>query len=148
MKLILTAKVEGLGAEGDIVEVADGYGRNYLLPRNLAAKATSGTLKHATKIKEIREESARKARLEAEAIASSLVGSRVVIAAQSGDEGKLFGSIGASDVIEGVKKFPGVELERKAVILERPIKDIGLHEVPVKLHPEVEFTLTLDVIPA
>ncbi len=148
MKLILTAKVEGLGAEGDIVEVADGYGRNYLLPRNLAAKATSGTLKHATKIKEIREESARKARLEAEAIASSLVGSRVVIAAQSGDEGKLFGSIGASDVIEGVKKFTGVELERKAVILERPIKDIGLHEVPVKLHPEVEFTLTLDVIPA
>lgn len=148
MKLILTAEVEGLGAEGDIVDVADGYGRNYLLPRNLAAKATSGTLKHATKVKEIREESARKARLEAEAIASSLVGSRVVIAAQSGDEGKLFGSIGASDVIEGVKKFTGVELERKAVILERPIKDIGLHEVPVKLHPEVEFTLTLDVIPA
>ncbi len=148
MKLILTSTVEGLGTEGDIVEVADGYGRNYLLPRNLAARATAGTLKHATKIKEVREESARKARLEAEAIASTLVGSRVVIAAQSGDEGKLFGSIGASDVIEGVKKFTGVELERKAVILERPIKDIGLHEVPVKLHPEVEFTLTLDVIPA
>ena len=148
MKLILTSKIDGLGAEGDIVDVADGYGRNYLLPRNLAVKATGGALKHATAVKEIRAEATRKARLEAEAIATSLVGSRVVIAAQSGDEGKLFGSIGTSDVIEGVKKFTGVELDRKAVILERPIKDIGLHEVPVKLHPEVQFTLTLDVIPA
>lgn len=148
MRLVLTSQVDGLGAEGDIVDVADGYGRNYLLPRNLATKATGGALRHAVAVKDSREESARKARAEAESIASSLVGSRVVVAAQAGDEGKLFGSIGAQDIIEGVKKFTGVELDRKSVVLERPIKDIGLHEVPVKLHPEVEFTLTLDVIPA
>ena len=148
MKLILTSKIDGLGAEGDIVEVSDGYGRNFLLPRNLAIKANDGALKHAQKLKEGRDEAARKARDEAEAIASNLVGSRVVIAAHSGDEGKLFGSIGTTEIAEGVAKFTGVELERRAIKLDKPIKDIGLHEVPVRLHPEVEFTLTLDVIPA
>ncbi|MDH3306347.1 MAG: 50S ribosomal protein L9 [Acidimicrobiia bacterium] len=148
MKLILTSPVDGLGSEGDIVDVADGYGRNYLLPRNLAVKATGGALKHALAVKVNREESLRKGREEAEAIAKQLVGTRVVIAAQAGDEGKLFGSIGTSDVIEGVQRFAGVALERKAVSLEKPIKSIGLHEVPIKLHPDVEFTLTLDVIPA
>ncbi len=148
MKLILTSSVEGLGTEGDIVDVADGYGRNYLLPRNLAIKATSGALKHANALKEAREEAARKARAEAEAIASNLTGSRVVIAAQAGDEGKLFGSIGAGDIAEGVMRFTGVELDRKAIMLERPIKDIGLHEVPVRLHADVQFSLTLDIIPA
>lgn len=148
MKLILTAPVEGLGSEGDIVDVADGYGRNFLLPRNLAIKATGGALKHATALKDAREESARKARLEAETIASGLVGTRIVIGAQSGDEGKLFGSIGVTDIVEGVKKFAGVDLDRGAVKLDKPIKAIGLHEVPIKLHRDVQFTLTLDVIPA
>ena len=148
MKLILTAEVDGVGVEGDIVDVADGYGRNYLLPRNLAIKATGGALKHALALKEGREEASRKARLEAETIATSLVGTRIVIGAQAGDEGKLFGSIGISDVVEGVQKFTGVELGKGTVKLERPIKTIGLHEVPVKLHRDVEFTLTLDVIPA
>lgn len=148
MQLILTSKVEGLGSEGDVVDVADGYGRNFLLPRNLAIKATKGALTHAQELKEGRDEASRKARLEAEAIASNLVSSRVVIAASSGDEGKLFGSIGTSDIAEGVLKFTGVELDRKTIQLEKPIKDIGLHEVSVKLHPDVQFTLTLDVIPA
>ena len=84
MQLILTSKVEGLGSEGDIVDVSDGYGRNFLLPRHLAIKATKGALTHATSLKEGREEASRKARLEAEAIASNLVSSRVVIAASSG----------------------------------------------------------------
>lgn len=148
MKLILTSPVETLGAEGDIVDVADGYARNYLLPKNLAIKATTGALKHAEALRDSRVESAKKARVEAEAIAANLVSSRVVIAAQAGDEGKLFGSIGAGDIAEGVAKFTGVQLDRRAINLERPIKDIGLHEVPIKLHADVEFTLTLDVIPA
>lgn len=148
MKLILTSPVDDLGTEGDIVEVADGYARNYLLPRNLAIKATSGALKHAEALKESRLEAAKKAREEAEAIAANLVSSRVVIAAQAGDEGKLFGSIGAADIAEGVSKFTGVILDRKTIQLERPIKDIGLHEIPVKLHADVQFTLTLDIIPA
>jgi len=148
MQLILTSKVEGLGSEGDVVDVSDGYGRNFLLPRHLAIKATKGALTHATALKEGRDEASRKARAEAEAIASNLVSSRVVIAASSGDEGKLFGSIGTSDIADGVQKFTGVELDRKTIQLEKPIKDIGLHEVIVKLHPDVQFTLTLDVIPA
>lgn len=148
MKLILTAEVDGLGTEGDIVEVAEGYGRNYLLPRHLAIKASAGALKHATALKDAREESSRKARQDAEIIASSLVGTRIVIGAQAGDEGKLFGSIGTADIVEGVQKFAGVELDRMAIKLEKPIKSIGLHEVPIKLHRDVQFTLTLDVIPA
>lgn len=148
MKLILTSPVDALGSEGDIVDVADGYARNYLLPKNLAIKATAGALKHAEALRDSRLESAKKAREEAEAIAANLVSSRVVIAAQAGDEGKLFGSIGAGDIAEGVAKFTGVELDRRSINLERPIKDIGLHEVPIKLHADVEFTLTLDVIPA
>ncbi len=148
MKLILIAPVEGLGAEGEIVDVADGYGRNYLLPRNLAVKATGGALKHALAVKATREEAVRRAREEAEVVAKQLVGSRIVIAAQAGDEGKLFGSIGSSDVVDGVEKFTGVKLDRKNLQLEKPIKSIGLHEVPVKLHADVEFVLTIDVIPA
>lgn len=148
MKLILIAPVEGLGAEGEIVDVADGYGRNYLLPRNLAVKATGGALKHALAVKATREEAVRKAREEAEVVAKQLVGSRVVIAAQAGDEGKLFGSIGSGDVVDGVEKFTGVKLDRRNLQLEKPIKSIGLHEVPVKLHADVEFVLTIDVIPA
>lgn len=148
MKLILTASVDALGVEGDIVDVADGYARNYLLPRNMAIRATDGALKHAEALRDSRLEAAKKAREEAEAIAANLVSSRVVIAAQAGDEGKLFGSIGASDIAEGVAKFTGVELDRRSIHLERPIKDIGLHEIPIKLHADVEFTLTLDVIPA
>lgn len=148
MRLILTAEVAGLGTEGDIVDVADGYGRNYLLPRNLAIKASGGALKHATALKEARDESSRKAHQEAEAIATSLVGTRIVIGAQAGDEGKLFGSIGVNDIVEGVLKFAGVSLDRNAINLEKPIKSIGLHEVPIKLHRDVQFVLTLDVIPA
>ena len=148
MQLILTSKVQGLGGEGDIVNVADGYGRNFLLPRNLAIEATKGAIAHAQALKERRDGASREARLEAEEIASNLVLSRVVIAAFSGDEGKLFGSIGTSDIVDGVLKFTGVELDRKSIMLEKPIKDIGLYEVSVKLHSDVQFTLTLDVIPA
>jgi large subunit ribosomal protein L9 len=148
MQLILTYKVQGLGEKGDIVNVADGYGRNFLLPRNLAIETTKGAIAHAQALKERRDVAGREARLEAEKIASNLVSSRVVIAASSGDEGKLFGSIGTSDIVNGVLKFTGVELDRKSIMLEKPIKDIGLHEVNVKLHSDVQFTLTLDVIPA
>ncbi len=147
MKLILIKDVEGLGHQGDIVDVSDGYGRNYLLPRHLAVKATPGALKDAEAMQRARREAERKAFEEAEAIAKSLVGTRIVIAARAGDEGKLFGSIGMSDIIDGVAKFTGVELDRKTVKLDEPIKTIGLHEVRVKLHPDVEFPLSIDVIP-
>lgn len=148
MKLILTEAVAGLGKEGDIVTVRKGYGRNYLLPKQKALKATTGAIAHAEKIVEARLASEKKAKTAAEGIAKSLVGTRVVIAAQTGDDGRLFGSVGVSDVIEGVQKFTGVELDRGTVQMDGPIKSIGLHEVKVKLHSAVEFALTIDVIPA
>jgi large subunit ribosomal protein L9 len=148
MKLILTADVNHLGKRGDVVDVADGYARNFLLPRSYAVKATSGALEQAEAVREARIEAERKAKEEAETIATQLVGSRVVIAAQAGDEGQLYGSVGVGDVVEGIKRFTGIELTRSQVELEEPIKAIGLHEIQIKAHPEVEFPLTLDVIPA
>lgn len=148
MKLILTSDVEDLGKKGEVVDVADGYARNFLLPKKKAVKATEGAIRTAEALRRAREEAERQAKEEAERIATQLVGTRVVIAAQAGDEGKLYGSVGVADIVEGIKKFTGVELDRKAIHLENPIREIGLHDVQVVLHPEVQFPITLDVIPA
>jgi large subunit ribosomal protein L9 len=148
MKLILISDVQELGKRGDVVDVAEGYARNYLLPRKKAVKANEGALAQAEAVREARIEAERKAQDEAERLATQLVGSRVVIAAQAGDEGQLYGSIAVADVVEGVRRFTGIELDRAVVEIPMPIKAIGLHEIHIKLHPEVEFPLTLDVIPA
>jgi large subunit ribosomal protein L9 len=148
MKLILTSDVEPLGKRGDVVDVAEGYARNFLLPRKKAVKANEGALAQAEAVREARIESERKAKEDAERLATQLVGSRVVIAAQAGDEGQLYGSISPADVVEGVKRFTGIELDRSTLEITKPIKAIGLHEINIKLHPDVEFPLTLDVIPA
>lgn len=148
MKLILISDVSELGKKGDVVDVSDGYARNFLLPRNKAIKATEGAIRTAEDLRRARDESERVAREQAERVATQLVGTRVVLAAQTGDEGKLYGSIGVADVVEGILRFTGVEIDRKAIVLTNPIRAIGLHEVQVKLHPEVEFPITLDVIPA
>ena len=147
-KLILTQDVTDLGTKGEIVEVADGYARNYLVPRSLAVKATRGAVKQAEGMRLARQEVVRKARADADALAQSLVGARVVVAARSGDEGKLFGSIGVADISEAIKKFTGVEVERSMIKVDEPIKEIGLHEITVQPHTEVQFSVTLDVIPA
>jgi len=147
MKLILTSDVDALGHRGDVVDVSKGYARNYLLPRNLAIEANEGALGQAERIRDARIEAETRAREEAENIATQLVGSRVVIAARAGDEGQLYGSVGLTDVVEGIKRFTGVELDRDQVELPQPVKSIGLHEIQIKLHPEIEFPLTLDVIP-
>jgi len=148
MKLILTADVDPLGRRGDVVDVADGYARNYLLPRQKAIKANEGALRQAEAVREARLEAERRAKEEAENIATQLVGSRIVLAAQAGDEGQLYGSVGTADIVEGIKRFTGVELKKEQVELAAPIKAIGLHEIHVKAHEEVEFPLTVDIIPA
>lgn len=148
MKLILISDVTDLGRRGDVVDVAEGYARNFLLPRQKAVRANEGAMAHAEKVRDARVESERRARDQAEALATQLVGTRVVLAAQAGDEGKLYGSISVQDVIEGIRRFTGLELDRSTVVLDNPIKAIGLHEIQIKLHPEIEFPLTLDVIPA
>ncbi|HEX6946017.1 MAG TPA: 50S ribosomal protein L9 [Acidimicrobiia bacterium] len=148
MKLILTQDVEPLGKKGDVVDVAKGYARNYLLPRRYAIEANPGALESAERIRQARIEAEERAREAAEGVAQQLAGTRVVIAAHAGDEGQLYGSVSVADVIEGINRFTGVQLERNQVEVEKPIKEIGLHEITIKLHPEVEFPITLDVIPA
>ena len=148
MRLLLIGDVEGLGRKGDVVEVADGYGRNFLLPKKLATQANPGSVRNAERMRQAREEADRHAMEEAEDLARVLSGTHIVIAARTGDEGRLFGSIGPTDVVEGVRKFTGIELDRKRVLLDEPIRSIGLHGARVRLHPEVEVMLVLDVIPA
>ena len=148
MKVILTKDVEDLGNKGQVVNVADGYARNYLVPRSLAVKATDGALRQAEAMRVAREEALIAARHEAEGYAQSLTGTRVVVAARAGDEGKLFGSIGDGDIGAAITKFTGITVDRKIVVIDAPIREIGLHEVMLRPHPEVEFAVTLDVIPA
>ena len=148
MKVILTKDVADLGNKGEVITVADGYARNYLVPRSLAVKATDGALRQAEAMRIAREEALIAARQEAEGYAQSLTGTRVVVAARASDEGNLFGSIGEGDIAAAITKFTGITVDRKIVEIEAPIREIGLHEVMLRPHPEVEFAVTLDVIPA
>jgi large subunit ribosomal protein L9 len=148
MRIILIKDVPGLGHKGEVVNVADGYARNYLMPRSLGVKATRGAMKQAEALQRSREEMVLKAMNEAEIITQALAGQRVVVAARSADEGKLFGSIGVRDIAEAIEKFTGVAVDHESIDLAAPIKEIGLHEITVRPHPEVEALLTLDVIPA
>ncbi len=148
MDVILLKDVAELGGKGDIVDVSNGYARNYLLPKKLAMKATAGAIKQADRLRRQRIEAEAKAKGAAEELARNLVGSRIVVAARSGDEGKLFGSVGAHYIAEAVKKFSGVEIANSIIHIPSPIKEIGLHEVTVRPHEDVEFSVVLDVIPA
>jgi len=148
MKVILTKAVEDLGKKGDVVEVSDGYARNYLVPKKFAVKASAGALMQAENMRRAREDTARKSLEDATQLAETLSGTRVVVAARAGDTGNLFGSIGASDVAAAIVKFTGVDIDKKIVAIDEPIKEIGLHEVILKPHVDVSVTVTLDVIPA
>lgn len=148
MKVILTTDVDGLGHKGDVLDVADGYARNFLVPKSKAIKATRGALKEAEALRRAREESERLARAAASQLAEALAESRVVVAARAAEEGKLFGSIGARNVAEAIASYTGIEVDPQAIVLTGPIKDIGMHQVTLRPHADVEFQLTLDVIPA
>ncbi len=148
MKLILRENVPDLGKIGDVVDVAEGYGRNYLVPRSLAVRVTKGTIAEAEKIRKTREEAELRERQAADTLAEALNGTRVVVAANASDEGKLFGSIGAGDIVEALKKVTGIEVDPHILEVETPIKEIGLHMIDGSPHPDVQFQLTLDVIPA
>jgi len=148
MKLILTSDVGGVGSKGDVVEVSAGYARNFLMPQKLAIKASDGALKQADNLRRAKLDAEKKVRSVAESTKAQLTGTRVVIAAQASDEGQLFGSIGPGEIVDAVQKLTGVTLEKQSVVMESAVKTIGLQVIPVKLHPDVEMSLTLDVIPA
>ena len=148
MKLILTQDVTGLGAPGDVVEVAPGYGRNYLVPQGLAIQATRGAEKQIATIRRAREVREVRDLGHAQQIQAQLSGLSVRLPARSGDGGRLFGSITSADVVEAVQKAGGPKLDRRLVTMKTPIKSLGSHTVSVKVHPEVEAVVTLEVVPA
>ena len=148
MKLILNQEVAGLGAPGDVVEVKDGYGRNYLVPRGFAQLWTKGADKQIATIRRAREVREVRDTAQATEIKNQLAGLSVRLSARSGEGGRLFGSITSADVVEAVSKAGGPKLDRRLVQLPAPIKSLGQHTVTVKVHPEVEATVTLDVVKA
>lgn len=145
MKLLLRSDVDGVGKKGDLVEVADGFGRNYLLPKGFAVAASPGVTAQAAAMRRSRDLKDAADRAGAEEIAKVLVPAVVTITARASGEGKLFGSVSALDLVEAVRAQTGVELERRHLLLDEPLKTVGTHAVPAKLHPEVQFQVTVEV---
>jgi large subunit ribosomal protein L9 len=145
MKLILTNEVTGLGAPGDVVEVAGGYGRNYLVPRGLAMPWTRGAEKQIDLIKRARAARDIRGVDDAREAAKRLSALTVQLGVRAGAQGRLFGSVSASDIAEAVRKAGGPELDRRRIEISTPIRTVGTHQVTVRLHPEVSTTLDVEV---
>jgi len=145
-RVVLRSDHDTLGKRGDIVEVADGYARNYLLPKGLAITATRGVQDQANAMRRARDLRDAKDREAAETVARTLVPVVIRIPAKAGTGGKLFGSVTAVDVASAVAEQTSVQIDRRRLRLDEPIKTLGTHEVPVKLHSDVEFRITVDVV--
>jgi large subunit ribosomal protein L9 len=149
MKLILTQQVTGLGSPGDVVEVKDGYGRNFLVPRGLAISWNRGSEKQVAQIRRGREVREIQDRGQAQQIATELAGLTVTLPSRAGQGGRLFGSVTAADVVEAVKSAGGPTLDKRRVELPTAhIKTIGTHTVSVRLHPEVVAAIDVEVTAA
>jgi large subunit ribosomal protein L9 len=144
MKLILTQEVTGLGAPGDVVEVAGGYGRNYLVPRGLAMRWTRGAEKQIELIQRARSAREIRGLDDAREAAGRLATLDVRLQTRAGGGGRLFGSVSPADIAAAVRAAGGPELDRRRIEIKNPIKTVGAHQVTVRLHPEV--TATLDVL--
>jgi large subunit ribosomal protein L9 len=148
VKVILRQDLGELGKRGDICDVSNGYARNYLLPRGLAMKATDGAVAQAAAMRRARDLRDAEDRSAAEELARNLVARTITVSAKAGPEGKLYGSVTAADITTAVAEQSGIELDRKKVHLPEAIKVTGSHQVPVRLHADVEFPLTVDVVGA
>jgi len=148
VKIILTQEVSGLGAPGDIVEVKDGYGRNYLLPQRLAIPATRGAERQVATIRRARDQRQIRDRGHAEQVRDQLEGLDVVLAVRAGEGGRLFGSVTAADVAAAVTAAGGPELDRRRIELPGHLKSLGEYQVAARIHPEVSATLAVRVVPA
>lgn len=147
MKIILTQEVTGLGSAGDIVEVKDGYGRNYLLPQGYAIRWTRGGEKDVMQIRRARQVREIRNLDEATEVARQLEGLDVRLSARAGDGGRLFGSVTPAEIVEAVRKAGGPALDRRRLELPGAIKTTGSHQIRVRLHPEVVATFDVAVLP-
>ena len=146
MKVVLRTDVDGLGYKGDIVSISDGYAQNKLIPQGLAYLATAGAEKEAEKMRQARELRASEEKAMAEEMASRMESETLTIAMNAGEGGKLFGSVSATDISEALSDQKNITIDKKLIKIAESIKEIGTYQVDVKPHPDVEFTISLDVV--
>lgn len=146
MKVILRQDVSKLGHKGDVLDVSNGYARNYLVPKGYAIAATPGALKQASDMQRARQQRDEREREQAELLSRKLSAARLRVKAKAGIDGKLFGSITAADVAKAAEKQANEVLDRRRIHIPDTIRSVGLHEVTVRPHPEVEFQLTIEVV--
>ncbi len=146
MKVILKESVSGLGKTGDVVDVADGYGRNYLVPKDIAVVATKGALKEWDLKRATLVKKEAKDRAEAESLAAGLNDKEVKVEAKAGEEGKLYGSVTTKEIAAAIEKQLKTEVDKKKIELAQPIKEVGDHPVTVKLFPGVDATVIVKVV--
>ncbi len=148
MKLILTQEVDGLGAAGDVVEVKDGYGRNYLVPRGVAIRWTRGGQKQVESIKAARSSRSVRDHAHAAEIKAKLESGPVDVKVRSGAGGRLFGAVTVTDIADAIAAVSGEGVDKRTIVVTNPIKSLGAHQVSVKLHDDVSASVALNVIPA
>jgi large subunit ribosomal protein L9 len=146
MRVVLRSDVPDVGKKGDILDVADGFARNFLIAKGKAFRASDGVVTQAQAMRRSRDLKDARDREAAQTIARTLVPAVITIPAKAGAEGKLFGSVTVADLVAAVAQQAGVELDRRRVHLDEPIKTLGTHQVPVKLHSDVEFPVTVEVV--
>jgi large subunit ribosomal protein L9 len=146
VRVVLRDDVENVGRKGDLIEVADGFARNYLVPRGLAMKATRGVVQQAEAMRRNREAREARDHEAAQVLADQLAGRRIEVRARAGEGGRLFGSVTAADIVDAVRAQTGVELDRRNTQLPEPLKQLGAVDVPVKLHADVDVTLSVAVV--
>ena len=147
MKLILTQEVTGLGAAGDVVEVKDGYGRNYLIPRGFGIRWTRGGEKTIESIKKAREARSVRDADHAAEVKAKLEASTFQVKVRAGEGGRLFGAVTAADIADAIVAGGG-EVDKRTIVVANPIKSLGTHTVTVKVHDEVEATVNLNIVSA
>jgi len=147
MKLILNSDVKSLGRKGDVVDVAKGYARNYLLPKKLAVVANSSNLKFAEALREKREIQAVANNELAESIKTALADAKIVISQNTTDEGTLYAAVNNEQIVDAIETFSGFRLEAEQIDVENQVKEIGLHSISIVLGPDAKFETTLEIIP-
>ena len=146
MKVILRGEVAGLGKRGEVVDVSDGYARNYLVPRGLAMRSHPGADAQAGAMRRSREVRVARERVAVEEIARRLAPMVVRVEARAGGEGRLFGSVGPAEISDAVYSQTGFEIDRRIIEIDEPIKTTGLHSVPAKLHSDVKVFVQVEVV--
>lgn len=145
MKVILVEEVPKLGKLGDVVNVARGYARNYLFPRNIALEATDGNMRHVAEKKKVEEKRARKRIKDASELVSKLEGLKLVFKANVGEEGKLYGSITSKDIADKILSDHGIEIDRRKIVLDEPIKTVGTYSIPIVYYSEAKASISVDI---